>query len=185
MQAHGIQIVIPARPAFWMHPVGWAVHKDRAFLWYVERLNQSEDVGKEQRATTKPCVSLNSCVIHPSTEQWEKRINTDSCYAQAASGIFDREEENKKKEKTEKAQEMRREGERWGTFWRPTLLPIVTRELLSLHLLYSADVLPPLWPCSVRSCTLFLVCRNYWFISFWSSMHCSWLRMNGKLAKLN
>lgn len=81
-----------------MHPVGWAVHRDRAFLWYVETLNQSEDVGKEQRATTKPSVSLNSCIIHPSTEQWEKRINTDSCYAQAASGIFDRESTKKKTE---------------------------------------------------------------------------------------
>lgn len=50
----------------------------------------------------------------------------------------------KKKEKTEKEQEkMWRGKERWDRFWRPAPLPIVIRQLPSLHVLYSADVLPP------------------------------------------
>ncbi len=39
----------------------------------MNRPDPSEDVKKEQRTTTKPCVSLNSCVKHPPTEQREEK----------------------------------------------------------------------------------------------------------------
>lgn len=73
-----------------------------------------------------------------------REINSDSCYAQAASGIFDREDETRKEGREYKKEEMRRRRERWGTFWRPTLLPIVIRQLpIASPPLHNSDVLPP------------------------------------------
>lgn len=64
----------------------------------MKRLDPSEDVEKEQRATTK-ALSVPELLRQTPTNRAEGReINTDSCYAQAASGIFDREDEARKEE---------------------------------------------------------------------------------------
>lgn len=91
-------------------------------------MDQSEDVEKEQRDTTKPCVSLNSCVMRSSAEQWEEK-SIPAHAMQAASGIFDREEETGKDDETS------REREGKGALWRPAPLPVVVRQLSTLPLL--------------------------------------------------
>lgn len=61
-----------------------------------------------------------------------------------------------KQEKRDRAkEEMRIRREQWGTFSRPTLLPIVIRQFPSLPPLHNADVISPCY-LPVRSCcTLF------------------------------
>lgn len=86
--------LVPLRPALRGCPVRWAAKTGHfCEIWISWAALRTQE--KEQRATTKPRVSLNSCIKHPPRAEG-REINTDSCYAQAASGIFDREDETRR-----------------------------------------------------------------------------------------